>query len=261
MSIIAICNQKGGVGKSTTAYHLARAAVTRGRRVLLVDLDPQGNLTSVTTGEPLAADDASLADALSKNAPHTLQDVIVPGIWPGLNVAPSVGQTLSTVRNELFQDGNDAERLRKVLAGVSRDYDLILIDCPPSLDTLTINGLTAANGVVIVSQAKFWSFEGISQLLRTIDQVHGYYNPALGILGVMINLFEAQTVSARHWSQELEAAAAARGFRILAPPIPKRAAIADAVESGSGLDEWGKDGQALAALYSTHLDTLEGIDR
>jgi len=260
MGVIAVCNQKGGVGKSTTVFHLARAAVVAGKRVLVVDLDPQGNLTSVVTKEPLSEDEVSLADALSARTSDRLRDVIVPGVWDGLDVAPTVGTALGLVRDELIQSGPGREhRLREQLAQVTRRYDLILIDCPPALDQLTINGLTAANGVLIVSQSKLWSANGIAHLLATIDGVQRHFNETLGILGVIINLHEAHTVGGRYWNEELHAAGEQRGFRIFDPPVPKRAVIADATEASRGLDEWGgADAAALATIFTDYLKELEG---
>lgn len=258
--ILALCNQKGGVGKSTTTFHLARAAVLRGLRVLVVDLDPQGNLTAVAAAEEVSEDQAGLADALSSRAEETLRDVIVPGVWDGLDVVPTAGVTLGVVRDELVIAGAGREgRLREALAEVREDYDLVLIDCAPSLDQLTINGLTAADGVVIVTHSKQWSLSGLSQLLDTIDNVRRYYAPALAIAGVIVNQHEERTVSGQTWLEELQNAGAARGFTVLLPPIPKRVVIADATEATRGLDQWGSaEASALAAIYADHLAAIEG---
>lgn len=258
--IIALCNQKGGVGKSTTTFHLARAAVQKGRRVLVVDNDPQGNLTAVTTAEPVEDDRVGLADALSARTTETLRDVIVPGIWPGLDVVPTTGTTLGAVRDELVIAGAGREgRLREALAQIAEDYDLVLIDCAPSLDQLTINGLTAANAVAVVTHSKLFSTNGLKQLLDTVDDVRRYYNPTLTVAGVMINQHEEHTVSGKTWLDELEAAAGARGLSLLDPPIPKKVVISDATEAARGLDEWGgAEAKALAAIYATHLTAIEG---
>ena len=261
MSVVyALCNQKGGVGKSTTAFQLARAAVLRGLRVLVVDADPQGNLTAVAAAEPVGDDQVGLADALSERTPETTRDVIVPGVWDRLDVVPTSGVTLGHVRDELVIAGAGREaRLRAALGQVAGDYDVILIDCAPSLDQLTVNALTAAGGAVVVTHSKLFSANGLAQLLDTIETVRGHYNPALRVPGVIVNQHEERTVSGKTWLEELNAAAEARGLRILLPPIPKRVVISDATEAARGLDEWGNsEATALAEIYAEHLATIEG---
>lgn len=258
--IFALCNQKGGVGKSTTTFHLARAAVRAGRRVLAVDNDPQGNLTTIAAAEDVGEDQAGLADALSSRAPETIRDVIVPGVWPGLDVVPTSGVTLGYVRDELVIAGAGREgRLREALASVIDDYDLILIDCAPSLDQLTINGLTAADAVVVVTESKLFSANGLGQLLDTIENVRAYYNPRLTVAGVIVNKHEEKTVSGRTWLDELGQAITARGLRMLSPVVPKRVVISDAAEAARGLDEWGgSEASELGDMYADHLTAIEG---
>lgn len=262
-AIYALTNQKGGVGKTTTTYHVARAASLRGRRVLVVDLDPQGNLTSFLAqtmdGEPLAEDTVGLADVLSRQVDTGIRDVIQPTIWDGVDLVPTVGEALGTVREELTIAGAGREsRLRQALAEVSAGYDLILIDCPPSLDQLTGNGLTAAEYVLIVTETRMSATSGLAKLLNTIDDVREFYNPPLAIAGIIVNRHEAQTKTAKHWLAEIQEAAADRGLPVLTPIVPKRTAIGDYPEYGRGLDEGDADARELADIYSTYLTTIEG---
>lgn len=261
--ILAFCNQKGGVGKSTTVYHLTRAAILAGKRVLVIDADPQGNITRALT-EDVQEDDAVVADALSEHSTDTLADILVPGIWEGLTVAPTAGDKLSPVRDELVatpKPGREA-RLRSQLAASRDDYDLVLIDCGPALDTLTINALTAAEGVVIVTQSKQWSLDGLALLLNTIRDVRHYYNPQLAVAGLVVNLHEEHTSAGRHWAGELAAAAEANELRVLTPYVPKRQPINDAIDYGQGLDEADSKTRTLADIYAAHLAQLtEGAPR
>lgn len=258
--VIAICNQKGGVGKTTTAFQLARAAVRSGQKVLLIDSDPQANLTSVATADSVGEDRLSLADVLSSRTTDGIQDVKVSGVWSALSVVPAVSQALGAVRDELVVAGPGREnRLREALDLVKDDYGLVLIDCPPSLDQLTINALVAADAVLVVTQAKLFSSNGLAQLLTTVDSVRSYYRPQLVIAGVIVNQFESTTVSAKTWLSELEAAAKPRGLQIFAP-VPKRVLISDATEAARGLDEWGSgEATKLAEIYNDQLKLIESI--
>ncbi|NKW16395.1 AAA family ATPase, partial [Rhodococcus hoagii] len=151
-TIYAFCNQKGGVGKTTVTFHIADAARRAGLKVLAVDMDPQGNLSTILTKEPIHPGDAGIADVLSDRSEATLGDIISEGLWPGVELAATVpdAETLAAVRDELVIAGAGREhRLRDALDAVRNNYDLILIDCPPSLDQLTINALVAADQAVI----------------------------------------------------------------------------------------------------------------
>ena len=258
--ILAICNQKGGVGKTTTTYHLARAAHLRGRRVLLIDNDPQGDLTTLTAAEPVEPDAVGLADVISASTDEQLRDTIVGTIWDGVDLVPTVGEALGVVRNELTIAGAGREaRLRDALRDVASGYDLVFIDCPPSLDLLTINALTAADRLVVVTESKLLSSNGLGALLGTVAAVQQHYNPQLAIAGVIVNKHAGGTLSSAHWLNELTAAAGERAVRVLEPPMPAWVAVQDTSEAARGLDQWG-DARAMqaASIYADYLTALEG---
>lgn len=256
MKVLATCNQKGGVGKTTTARNLARASIQQGYRTLAIDLDPQGNLTSVLAHEEMPQDVTGVADALSERATESLADVIVPTIWEGLDLAPTVGDALDAVRDELVVAGAGREsRLRRALEPLRDRYDVVIIDCRPALDQLTVNGLVAADTAVIVTNPDLFSANGIAQLKRTIETVREHYNRALLVGGVVINHHEqANTIQARHWTAQIRAA----GLPVLEPAVPRHTWIGTAAARGTALDELGPDGQAIANIYSGYLTTLIG---
>lgn len=259
MLTISLCNQKGGVGKSTTTYHLARAAVLEGMRVLVVDLDPQGNITSSLANHPVDEDATGLADVLSNRTQLPISEVTVPGLWDGVDLVPTTGEALPVVRDELVVAGAGREsRLRAALNEVAHDYDLCLIDCPPSLDQLTINGLTATDIALIVTHSKLWSANGLARLLSSIYQIRTYYNPELTIGGIIINQHEARTTSGEHWMSELTSEVEQRGLTIFNPPIPKRVAIADSVEASKPLEQWPtQEAAELANIYTQYLHAIQ----
>ena len=259
-AVVAISNQKGGVGKSTTTYHLARAAHTQGIPTLVIDMDPQGNITSSLAGESVTEDQAGVADALSTRAPETLQDVLVPTIWSNVTLAPTVSDVLAVVRDEMVIAGAGREsRLKEALASVVANYELVLIDCPPSLDQLALNSMTAASQVLVVTHPGQYSANGLGRLLETIRAVRSFYNPQLRVAGVLINQYDKQTRNDGHWRLEIERALESNEVAMLEPVIPKRAMIKGAAEAGYGLDEWPEateEAQRLHGLYSSHLATL-----
>ena len=184
--ILAIANQKGGVGKTTTAINLGTALAAVGRRVLIVDLDPQGN-ASTGLGIGRAARAISSYDVLLGAA--TVVRAAVPSNVPGLDILPS-SVDLSGAELELIDMPRRTERLRDALAQCRTPYDFILIDCPPALGLLTVNALVGAQAVLVPLQCEFFALEGLSRLLKTLERVRANFNSSLEVQGVVLTMFD-----------------------------------------------------------------------
>ncbi|MBA3810787.1 MAG: ParA family protein [Caulobacteraceae bacterium] len=186
--VLAIANQKGGVGKTTTAINLGTALSAVGEKVLLIDSDPQGN-ASTGLGAPRRLRVKTLYDVLMENFP--IQAATMRTALPGLDLLPAEAD-LSGVELELGQTARRAFRLRDALEPLRAGgaYSYVLIDCPPSLNLLTLNAMTAADAVLVPLQCEFFALEGLTQLLRTVDLVRGALNPALQIQGVVLTMYD-----------------------------------------------------------------------
>ena len=191
-TVVAIANQKGGVGKSTTAINLGAGLALQGERILIIDLDPQGN-TSSGLGIDRSTIEMSTYDILVDGAP--IPDVLEPTSVKGLHVVPATIE-LAGAEIELVSMFSRETRLKQSLAAIGDDYDFVLIDCPPSLGLLTINGLAAANEVLIPIQCEYYALEGVSQLTRNIELVTGSLNPQLEVEGVVLTMFDGRTTLA-----------------------------------------------------------------
>jgi chromosome partitioning protein len=235
--VIVIASQKGGVGKTTTTLNIAAARAELGDRVLVVDMDPQGALTTGMGVNPSQLT-RTVYDALVTTLP--IADIVLapkPGIW----LAPATID-LAGAEVELLSEIGREQILRGKLEPVRAHYDWIFIDCPPSLGLLTINALTAADGVLIPVQCQYLSFRGMQLLLKTIDKVKQRANPALTVIGLLPTIYDGRTVHGREVLEELRTT---YPELVIDEPIRHRVALADAIVAGQSIIEY--DGRSDAA--------------
>jgi len=241
---IACANQKGGVGKTTTVVNLASLLSLSGDRILIVDLDPQGNATSGLGIDRNALERStydSIVDGLD------LGSVLLRDVTDGLDVAPAA-IALAGADVELAGVAVRERRLRRLLEPLVDEYDSIFIDCPPSLGLLTVNALTAADAVLIPLQSEYYALEGLTQLLATIDLVRDHLNPRLAIEGVVVTMADART----NLSADVEAEARAHlGATVYDTVIPRSVRLSEAPSHGKSIASYAPDsrgGVAYAAL-------------
>lgn len=248
--VIAIANQKGGVGKTTTAINLAAALAETGRTVLLVDLDPQGN---ASTGLGLSANDRTLTsyDLLLEGA--DLADVVQPTPIPGVHICPATTD-LSSADIAMAETEGRTGLLRAALAAESHRFDYILLDCPPSLSLLTLNAMVAAQSVLVPLQAEFFALEGLSQLMLTLRSVRESANPELRIEGVVLTMYDRRN----NLAQLVEAdARATMGELVCRTVIPRNVRLSEAPSHAQSVltyDPHSKGSLAYRSLAAELLD-------
>ncbi len=241
---IAIANQKGGVGKTTTSVNLAAGLVQAGKRVLLVDLDPQGNATMGSGVDKRVAQRTVYHVLLGLGEVATIRTRSKSG---GYDLLPA-NRELAGAEVELVNLPNRETRLRAALERVNPDYDYILIDCPPSLSLLTINGLVAAQEVLIPMQCEYYALEGLSDLVGTIKRVRAHLNPTLEIAGLLRTMFDPRNTLAQQVSQQLETHFGEKVYRAL---VPRNVRLAEAPSYGAPAVVWdaaSRGAQAYLAL-------------
>lgn len=244
LHVFAIVNQKGGVGKSTTSVNLAACLGDLGRRVLLIDLDPQGNATS---GFGLNKNERELCvyNALLENVP--LSEIIEPVGVDNVFVVPATIQ-LAGAEIELVSAMSRETRLKAVLEPVESEFDYVLIDCPPSLGLLTINALTAADALIIPIQCEYYALEGLSKLLDSVRLVRTHLNPHLDIFGVVMTMYDSRTKLAQQVVDEVRDFFEAKVFSTL---IPRTVRLSEAPSFGQPVtlyDPTGKGAEAYRNL-------------
>lgn len=237
---LALANQKGGVGKTTTAVNLAAYLAGQGHRVLLADLDPQGNATS-SIGVDKNSIQQSTYEVLIDG--QSLESCTIEDIRPNLDLLPANGM-LAGAEVELVGLRRREYRLRETLASMADRYHAVIIDCPPSLGLLTVNALTAASAVLIPIQCEYLALEGLMQLVNTIDLVRRRLNPALDVLGVVMTMFDARTRLSPQVVQNVR-----RFFpsRLLQTVIPRTVRLAEAPSYGQTIFEYDPSSRASAA--------------
>ncbi len=238
--IIAIINQKGGVGKSTTAINLSAALGEQGKQVLLVDLDPQGNATS-GLGVEKGQLNACIYDVLLNDV--AIQDAIIPDVCTGLDLVPAT-INLAGAEVELVSEMARENRLKDAVGSMRGKYDYIFIDCPPSLGLLTVNALVGADKLIIPIQTEFYALEGVTKLLESMKRVKTRLNPSLDIFGILLTMYDGRTTLSRQVAAEVRNYFGDQVFETI---IPRTVKLSEAPSYGMPITQYDPSGKGAAA--------------
>ena len=253
--IFCVANQKGGVGKTTTTVNLAAGLAKVGQRVLMVDLDPQGNAT-MGSGVDKRAMELSVYDVLLESA--TVAEARITAEKCGYDVL-GANRELAGAEVELVDLERRDQRLKSALAAVADEYDFVLIDCPPSLSMLTLNGLCSANGVIVPMQCEYFALEGLTDLVNTIKQVHANLNRDLQIIGLLRVMFDPRITLQMQVSDQLKAHF---GDKVFNSVIPRNVRLAEAPSYGLPgvvFDPGAKGSQAFVAFASEMVERIKSM--
>lgn len=247
--VVACANQKGGVGKTTTVVSLASYLALDGHRVLLVDMDPQGNATS-GIGIDKDATEASVYDALLNDMEPSR--IIVPTDVGNLAVLPS-NRGLAGAEVELVPNPGRERRLRRVLDGLVDSYDFIFLDCPPSLGLLTVNALTAADSVLIPLQCEYYALEGLGQLMATIELIREHLNPSLAMKGVVLTMHDGRTSLSADVTSEVRRHLGSQVFDAI---VPRSVRLAEAPSYGRSIAQYSPNSRGALAYQAIAAELL-----
>jgi chromosome partitioning protein len=250
-TIFATVNQKGGVGKTTTAVNLASYLATFGKKILLIDSDPQGNATS---GLGIDRNDIKecVYDVIINGVEFS--SIIKPTVISGLDIAPATPR-LAGAEVELTEIEFRESRLKNAMLNLRQKYDYLIIDCPPSLSLLTVNALTAADQVIIPIQCEYYALEGLSQLIKTIELIKKSLNPDLRICGILLTMYDSRTLLSEQVVQETRQHFGGRVFKTM---IPRNIRLAEAPSFGQPIVFYDPSSSGAVAYENLSREILDG---